>query len=299
MLNMAKPMSNDEVLELHRRSYKTSWFAPTPNHRCAPGCAIMAVRDARLRHDPVFVCRLHQAVHWCGVHCDQSIYDREGMVCILTGLVTSETLVHQESQKPDFFGRVPQRMHMAKSTNPSKAQHRSEIVAKWVRVAVIEIFCSKQRTNLLNINCKRLSNMRKKLQRAYVPFPIINATLLKYCKKIQVSFNSPVDKTHPEIHALIKDITIYAIRYTQLNNDSKTIFAFSAVCIEKLRTGINICGIQMFPCRPFVLRHAPPQNQCSALGKIKSRYMTRANRMIRQQMIGPGGLPNRGWMFPT
>lgn len=108
-----------------------------------------------------------------------------------------------------------------------------------------------------------------------------------------VCFNRPCDSDDSRLPPLVDGLTRHALKFRTLKRNRKTVHAFVSACIEKLRTGYSIGGVEMYPHDPFVWAHAPDELLHGPLGGMRCRYMSAASLMIAKESTSDAGLPLR------
>lgn len=280
-------------------------FAPTTNHRCCGGCVMWkcplgrtSVEKVLYGKCPIYVCKNHKVVHRCGENCNETELNVEGNVCVLTGTMVGEIHTHHVSLKTDYWGRRVSTTHTFQSVSSRNRNNGlNNKLLIWTRQSLQTLFSSSKRRDAYKSKISKLRNSLKTHNKPGVPFTMVNAMILQFLKRNNVSFNPPCPINDPTLEQLALSISKYSQKFPKVKHTQKTIFAFTSACVERLRTGMTIRGVQIFPMVPFVSTHAPEELQHGQLGNMKCRYMSAANLIIAQGVTSAAGVPLKDMAF--
>ena len=301
-----KELSDMEVLHMFNNAHPKLLFAPTPDHRCSRGCMMWKcplgrtpVEKVLYGRCPIYVCKNHKVVHRCGENCVESERNVEGNVCVLTGTMVGERYTHHVSLKTDYWGRRVSGTHTFNSSSSSRSRSTgvNGKLLIWTRQSLQTLFSSPKRRDAYKSKISKLRSSLKTHNKPGVPFTTVNAMILQFLRRNNVSFNPPSPPNDPILEQLALSISTYSQKFPKVKRTQKTIFAFTSACVERLRTGMTIRGVQIFPMVPFVSTHAPEELQHGQLGNMKCRYMSAANLIIAQGVTSAAGIPLKNMAF--
>lgn len=281
-----------EVLRDFHRATNTAPALPAEEHKCKASCKLWEHR--RLR---AFVCKESRKIHWCGERCNCRVTTVADEVCAMTGLVLGRAPEMYQPIYSKSRNRVVQRLHN-RPTRQSAISAKTERVRRWVSHAVDALLTSPQRASLKASHEGRAVEKAIRALRGDVTFTKVHTAVALVCIRAGPSLQPPAAPNSFTIRALKTELTKYAVSFPGLKHTERGVTAFTAACLQRLATGMEVDGIVLFKKSPFVAAHVPAEISHNELCNIPCRQVSAAHRLLITQLVGPAGLPCVERAFP-
>ena len=281
----------DILAAYHKANPYAIEMRPADVFQCTDSCKLWEHRSAK-----AFVCHKHRFVHWCGERCTFRLNTRADVVCRLTGLVLDRVPgVYQPVYSKS--GTPINQSHSFKRCGPSAQVLRMQRISAWIHTALNNILCSKKRLQISKVHKQRAVKATVRAIKTKGTFSAVHSAAALVCIRAGNTLQDPAKPSDIEIKVLHKRLCTYIMKFKELKHTQRQVTAFVAACVQRLTTGMEVAGVNLFFKSPYVSAHAPAEMAHGDLCNVPCRQVSAMHRLIVTAALGVTGIPNPEYAF--